>query len=41
VVPTDAAEVRERLAGSLALLGVTRKFAMYGPCGGGLLARGP
>ena len=41
VVPTDAAQVRDRLASSLALLGVTRKFAMYGPCGGGLLARNP
>lgn len=41
VVPTEASEARARLAGSLALLGVTRKFAMYGPCGGGLLARGP
>ncbi|HEX9631543.1 MAG TPA: glycosyltransferase family 39 protein [Gemmatimonadales bacterium] len=41
VVPTAATDTRERLAGSLAVLGVTRKFAMYGPCGGGLLARGP
>jgi 4-amino-4-deoxy-L-arabinose transferase-like glycosyltransferase len=40
VVPTDAGEAREQLAASLAVLGVTRKFAMYGPCGGGLLARG-
>lgn len=41
VVATEASEAREHLAASLALLGVTRKFAMYGPCGGGLLARHP
>jgi len=41
VVPVDAGEPRDHLAASLAVLGVTRKFAMYGPCGGGLLARDP
>lgn len=41
VVPTEASAAHERLASSLPLLGITRKFAMYGPCGGGLLARDP
>jgi hypothetical protein len=41
VVPTDAVRLRDRLASSLAILAVTRTFAMYGPCGGGLLARNP
>jgi hypothetical protein len=41
VVPTDASRLRDRVASSLAILAVTRKFAMYGPCGGGLLARNP
>lgn len=41
VIATDAGAARDHLAGSLPLLGVTRKFAMYGPCGGGLLARTP
>jgi 4-amino-4-deoxy-L-arabinose transferase-like glycosyltransferase len=41
VVPTDAARLQDRVASSLAILAVTRKFAMYGPCGGGLLARNP
>lgn len=41
IVGTDNEAVREHLAASLAVLVVTRKYAMYGPCGGGLLARHP
>jgi hypothetical protein len=40
VVPVDRRDVRDRLESSLALLAMTRKFAIYGPCGGGMLARG-
>jgi 4-amino-4-deoxy-L-arabinose transferase-like glycosyltransferase len=39
VVPADRGDLRERLATALALLAETRKFAIYGPCGGDLLAR--
>jgi hypothetical protein len=39
VVAADGGEARDHLANSLPVLGVTRTFAMYGPCGGGLLAR--
>jgi 4-amino-4-deoxy-L-arabinose transferase-like glycosyltransferase len=41
VVAADGGEARDHLANSLPVLGVTRKFAMYGPCGGGLLAQDP
>jgi 4-amino-4-deoxy-L-arabinose transferase-like glycosyltransferase len=41
VARTDARAVRERLAATLPLVAVSRKFAVYGPCGGETLVAGP
>jgi 4-amino-4-deoxy-L-arabinose transferase-like glycosyltransferase len=38
VVPVDAKAARDRLTGSLPLIAMSRKVAVYGPCGGDALA---
>ncbi|HET7038779.1 MAG TPA: phospholipid carrier-dependent glycosyltransferase [Gemmatimonadales bacterium] len=41
VVPATAKTARDHLAASLPLVALSRKVAVYGPCGGDALARGP
>jgi 4-amino-4-deoxy-L-arabinose transferase-like glycosyltransferase len=41
VVPVDSVGVTQRLAATLPVRTVTRKYAVYGPCGPPVLARGP